>query len=544
MHLTVASSIAYTGVMLKRLEIESLAIIDRATVEFGPGLNVLSGETGAGKSILLDALFLLLGGRGSSEWIRQGSVHLLVSAQWEEVVCSRKIATSGKSTARVDGEVVTLKELAAHTGMHLSLYGQHAAVGLLEAETHRGLLDQCLEDKCLLERYQHAFEQYQERFQRLKALRDRSGQRERQLDLLRYQWEDIEQVRPQMGEQEHLEQELARLSHLETVLGAARQALDTLQEGEINVVSLLQTSLKALSPALRLDPRIEHIREPLQVLTQQTKAIAATLYGIAEEWIEPGLLEKLEKRLTQIQRLQAKYGPTIGDVLDYQNHIHHEWKQLETETEDLETQTTELEAEYQKVIALGQALSEGRSKAAQTLTAQLEDALKKLGMAQASLHFCESPLPKPGPNGLEDIQLLFSANAGEARRPLTAVASGGELSRLLLALSTVLGHTMPTLVFDEIDAGIGGQIALNVAQALAQLAKTHQVIVVTHLAQIAAQADHHFLVEKHTTDDGRTESSIKKLDARQRVQELARMLSGLPSEVALEHAQELVDLRP
>ncbi len=537
--------IGYTAyVKLKRLEVDSLAIIDRLELDLGPGLNVFTGETGAGKSIVMDALSLLLGARGSSEMIRTGAKHLLVMAYWDdETTSSRRIVQNGKSAARLEGEVVSVRELATVVGAKVTIHGQHGATALLDSKSHREYLDAALPQNQLLTDYHRAYQQYSELNTRLERLKLSERERARQLDVLDYQWGEIDKVKPQVGEEATLLAEIERLSHLQDISAAAGEALERLQEGEVNALELLQEAVKTLSSAAKHDPNLEALRQNLREVQDTLKGISSELRSTAEDNAPDSVqLERLEKRMAQIHKLERKYGSSIVEVLQYQNEISQKISELRGDDHDLEHLERTLDEQRQKVLHIGAKLSQARVGVAKQLSHKLEVVIHKLGMPHAKLVFKLNPLEEPSLHGLESIELMFGANKGEAMGSLSSVASGGELSRVMLALSTVLGSQTPTVVFDEVDAGIGGSAASAVAQELAELAKTHQILLVTHLAQIAAKADQHFLVEKQITPEGRTESKVRALSKLEKVEELARMLSGSRSSAALEHARELLKL--
>ena len=529
---------------LTRLEVDSLAIIDHLALELGGGLCAFTGETGAGKSIVIDALGLLLGGRASSEMIRSGRESLLVSAFWDdELVAGRRVTASGRGTARLEGEVVTVRELGARVGERLTLHGQHAAVALLSTRTHREFLDSGI-SKILLERYSAAYTQFTVARDRLERLKMNERERARELDLLEYQFREIADLKPVVGEEEPLEAELERLSNLEEIAAQAAQSLELLQEADYNALSLLQEAVKTLSSVAKVDPSVAALRENLKELVGGIKAVSHELSALSEDSApDPEELERISTRLTGLTKLKNKYGATLGDVLKYGTELETRLLELRGDDADLGDLEANLAQYRAKVLKVGSELSSERANVALELGEKLVEVVRKLGMPHARLEFALTPTSEPSSSGLESVEILFSANPGEGLGPLSSVASGGELSRVMLALSTVLGSSTPTVIFDEVDAGIGGAAAGAVAGQLESLAAQHQVLVVTHLAQIAARADHHYLVEKRVRDDGRTETTVRALSGTERLEELARMLSGAVSKVALEHARELLEGR-
>ena len=530
---------------LVRLEVQSLAIIDHLALELGGGLCAFTGETGAGKSIVIDALGLLLGGRASSELIRSGRESLLVSGFWDdELVAGRRVTSAGRGTARLEGEVVTVRELGARVGERLTLHGQHAAVALLSTRTHREFLDSGI-SKALLERYVTAYTQFTAAKDRLERLKMGERERARELDLLEYQFREIADLKPVAGEEEPLESELERLSNLEEIAAQAAQSLELLQEADYNVLSLLQEAVKTLVNVAKVDASVATLRETLKEVVSSLKGVSHELSAISEDSApDPEELERISNRLTNLTKLKNKYGATLEDVLGYASELETRLLELRGDDADLGDLEVNLARYRAEVLEVGTELSSNRASVALELGEKLAQVVRRLGMPHARLEFALSSLAEPSSSGLESVEILFSANPGENLGPLSSVASGGELSRVMLALSTVLGSSTPTVIFDEVDAGIGGSAANAVAQQLESLAAQHQVLVVTHLAQIAARADHHYLVEKHVRDDGRTETTVRLLSDSERPLELARMLSGAVSKVALEHARELLEGRP
>ena len=529
---------------LTRLEVDSLAIIDHLALELGGGLCAFTGETGAGKSIVIDALGLLLGGRASSELIRSGRESLLVSGFWDdEWVAGRRVTAAGRGTARLEGEVVSVRELGVRVGERLTLHGQHAAVALLNTRTHREFLDANL-SKALLERYTVAYTQFTTARERLERLKLGERERARELDLLEYQFREISDLKPVAGEEEGLESELERLSNLEEIAAQAALSLELLQEADYNALSLLQEAVKALSSVAKVDPSVAALRENLKELASGLKAVSHELTAISEDSApDPEELERISSRLSGLTKLKNKYGATLEDVLSYASELEARLLELRGDDADLGDLEKNLAQYRAEVLEVGTELSGKRTQGALELGHKLLEVVRRLGMPHARLEFALTPLAEPSSSGLESVEILFSANPGENLGPLSSVASGGELSRVMLSLSTVLGSSTPTVIFDEVDAGIGGSAANAVAQQLENLAAQHQVLVVTHQAQIAARADHHYLVEKHVRDDGRTETTVRSLSESERPLELARMLSGVVSKVALEHARELLEGR-
>lgn len=551
---------------LARLEIKNLATISQLCLELGVGFCVFTGETGAGKSIIVDALSLLSGVRANTDLIRHGEAELLISGFWnsahttqhatadtatvdtaetdetdEEVIVSRRVTTQGRSTARLDGEVVSLREVQARMGHLLTIHGQHSSIALLSAAKQRQFLDRRTGD--MLQRYSQAYQTWHKAQHRLTNLQDGQRERARQLDLLRFQISEIEAVAPQENEEDTLKSELTRLSNLHTIAQSAANALELLDEGEVNATGLLTEAVRNLNAGSKYDETSAQLQSELRENLSNLQAVIGELRVTAENSApDTEELTRLEERLADLSKLKYKYGPEIADVLRYAEQAVTELAQLETDEQDLGTLVEETEELWQAVQVAGQALDQARRQAAEPLAAELEHVIQQLGMPHAQLEFVLRPLEQPATYGLSEVSILFNANPGEQLAPLADAASGGELSRVMLALSTVLGTTTPAVVFDEVDAGIGGAAAHAVATQLETLAQHKQVLAVTHLAQIAAKADHHYKVEKEVVD-GRTMSRVRLLSPEERLHEIARMLSGVSSEAALQHAHELLSTR-
>ncbi|ACO46147.2 DNA repair protein RecN [Deinococcus deserti] len=532
---------APVGPALARLEVRNLATIESLDLDFAPGFSVFTGETGAGKSIIVDALGLLLGARANTDLIRTGEDGLLVSGFWQdEDIASRRVTIQGRSTARLDGEVVSLRELQDWAQRRLTIHWQHSAVSLLSAANQRALLDRQVTGE--MQAYQAAYRAWQEARERLETLRTTERERARQLDLLTFQAQEISQVAPQVGEEEPLQADLMRLSNLETIAQGAAGALELLSEAEENATGYLAEAVRALNASARYDETSAQLQLELRTALESVQAIVGELRSVAESSApDPEELARVEGRLGTLSKLRAKYGPTMNDVLEFHAGVEQELALLTRDEQDAGTLDAEVSHLRTVVEQAGRCLDEARSLRAGPLASELVDVIRQLGMPHARLEFLLTPHGEPTAHGLSDVALRFTANPGEDLAALSDVASGGELSRVMLAISTVLGADTPAVVFDEVDAGIGGGAALAVAAQLGRLARERQVFVVTHLAQIAARADHHYKVEK-AVEGGRTVSRVRRLTPDERLEEIARMLSGNTSDAALKHARELLEV--
>ncbi len=518
--------------MLERLEVQNLAVLERVSLEFGPGLTVLTGETGAGKSVLVDALSLLLGEKADG-LMRPGADSLLVTAFFDGKSLSRKVS-QGRSTPRIEGEVVSLKELSDEAAQHLTIHAQHAALTLFSRKAQRRLLDSQLEPG-LLERYQQAYTHFQGILSETERLEAAARERERKLDILRFQTNEIDQARLAPGEDEALLQEAERLRHLETLRERVSAAIAALS-GDGDALGLVTLASREVKAAGRFDAQLEHLGQDLESALDGLRAVSRELEDYLEALeVDPRRLDEVEARLALIEKLGRKYGEGIPAILAFAEAARRELAELEGAEDRLAELHAQKEHAWRALLAAGEQLSVSRAKAADWLSQRASEEIRALGMPAACFKVGLSPLEKPGPEGLEEVQLWFSANPGLPEAPLEKAASGGELSRVMLALSLLTGTEADTVVFDEIDTGVGGEAAWQVAERLARLAIERQVLVVTHLPQIAARAQTHYRVFKNGSS-----VQVQPVQDEERVRELARMLSGSYSEAALGHARELL----
>ncbi len=532
--------------MLLTLELHDFAIIDVLELELSPGLNVLTGETGAGKSIVVDALQLLAGERAEVGMIRGGAEGALIQATFDHrdvQSAARRLNRNGRHTARVNGELVTVGELAERAGALVVVFGQHAAQELQSAQAQRRQLDRLLPAAartCLAD-YRQAFDRASEVQSRLNVLYEAERERSRRLDTLEFQIAEIDAVGPSVDEQEELRSELTTLQHAERLLNSGAAALAALEGHEPSAVSLTADALRELEQAGRYSQPLAQLAKDLKEALGALSAVSSEVEAfLADFEADPQRLDAVQGRLAALEALVRKYGPDLEAVLAYRDSAEREREELQgadAEIGQLEAEAADLEA---RLTELSSQLSAARQAAAGTLAAAVLPLLHQLGMPQARFEVQVTPTAKRQRHGADQVTFLFSANAGEASQPVSAVASGGELSRIMLALNLVTGSDVPTLAFDEVDAGVGGATANHVARLLAQLAEEHQVLVVTHLAQVAAFAGAHFVVEKRQAA-GRTVTAVRRVQESERPEELARMLSGTVTEVSLQHARELLE---
>lgn len=536
---------AYNRAVLRRLELRDFAIVDELGLDLAPGLNVLSGETGAGKSIVIDALELLAGARADAGLVRSGKQSALVQGEFdggEFSTASRRLAVNGRHGARLDGEVVTVGELAERCGERIAVFAQHGALELQTPASQRAQLDRLLSAEGSA-----ALAHYRERFHRLAEVEELLGEveraqreRARRLDVLAFEVQEIEAVGPKVGEDERLAGELESLRHADRILRGVAAALEALTGEEASATALASDALQELRAAQRHAGTLTPLAEDLDAALTGLTAVAAELEAFVQGFdADPARLDDVQSRLAALDNLKRKYGDDLGAVLAYLQAAREERSKLESLDEDEAALRAEAESLRAQLAETGRLLTAARTAAKQELERKVAPLLGRLGMPDASLSVSMTVAARPTAAGLDDVVFRFSANPGEPPGPLAQIASGGELSRLMLALHLVTGAEQQTLAFDEIDAGVGGRAARDVGALLAALAAGRQVLVVTHLAQVAAFADRHFVVSK-AAQGGRTITSVRALDEADRPRELARMLSGSVTDASLAHAGELL----
>jgi DNA repair protein RecN (Recombination protein N) len=562
--------------MLHEIHIQNYAVIDNLTVEFCPGLNLLSGETGSGKSILVDALGLALGGRASPDVIRTGQERATVTAvfraekrppwaSWleeyglagnDELILRREIQASGKSRLLVNDQPVTLAAVKTLASCLVEVHGQNEQVALFEREAQLDLLDQFADTEEALQQVGELFSRRRELEREEENLGQNEQERLRAIDLLSFQIQELERAAVEPGEDTRLDEGKRILSNLERIRAAAAGAYSLLYEEEGAACSRVAATQRALEELRRYDAAIEPYLEPLTSARATLEDLAYFLRDyLGRLEANPQRLEEIEDRLALLDRLKRKYGKTLEEILAYRERACQQLAKLEHADERREEVRRELEkvaGDYQKAA---EALSRERREAARKLQRLLREELAQLGMekTRVEIHFGSAPEGRGGPKGVDEVEFRISPNPGEELRPLEKIASGGELSRLMLALKTVVGRARaggavrathraaPTFIFDEVDSGIGGRVAECVGQRLKHLARDAQVLCVTHLAQIACFAEHHYYVEK-LPHAGRSVTTVKYLASeKERAAELARMLSGSQiTDAVLKHATAML----
>ena len=566
--------------MLTELRIHNFAIIDKLDLRFGPGLVILTGETGAGKSIILDAVVMLLGGKADTTFVRTESdaafvegvfqlkgsekeaVHEVLNREElmddpDYVVLMREVRKEGRSVARVNGRTVNVSLLKELGGLLIDIHGQAEHLSLLDSRAHLGLLDRYAEISRPLSDYRQSYHNLQNLRRELSELRKAQADADRKIDMLTYQAEEIESARLKPNEDEELRKERDRLANAESLAQNAQEALAILEEGspEMPAASdLIGQAAQALEALAKIDSAQSEMANQAEILLDTISDITHTLRNYLEEIeFNPKRLDEVEERLDLIHSLKRKYGGSIQSALAYGADAR---KQLETisgaadRIDELELQEAKL---LNQLAKQGTALSEKRKSAAEKMARGIEAELNDLKMSAAKfgVDFQTRPDPNGLPladgsriafdhNGYDRIEFLIAPNPGEGLKPLAKIASGGETSRLMLGLKNVLATAdeVPSLIFDEIDQGIGGRVGLTVGFKLWNLSRLHQVFCVTHLPQLAAFGDEHYQVQK-LVNDKRTLTRVERLDGEPRLLELAQML-GEVSEGTLRSAHELL----
>jgi DNA repair protein RecN (Recombination protein N) len=538
--------------VLRELHIGGLGVIEDLDLELHPGLNVLTGETGAGKTMVTVGLALALGARAGSALVRDGSSAARVQARFDapegaeewlddgELLLARTVSADGKSTGRIGGQLATASSLAAVGTALVEVHGQHQAQRLLAPAAQTAFLDRFAGDAHLLAlaAYLETFDRWHATRVALAELTEASRGREREIDLLGYQVREIEAISPHPGETEALESEQARLAHVERLLEQAAVAEDALA-GETSLADGMGVVASALEDAARHDGAADELARRAAGLAAEIAELARDTRSYRESLApDPARLQQVRERLSALGGLRRKYGSTEDDVLTFLAATSARLDALATADERLDELAAEAEVLSDSLRERGAVLTSGRTAAAPTLAHAVERELHELGMPGAAVEVVLVATPDPGSTGYERVELGLSAAPGQRVAPLAKAASGGELSRTMLACRSVLADLddIPTLVFDEVDAGIGGEAGLAVGRRLASLAQGRQVLVVTHLPQIACFADRHIFVDKQAGT-----ATARVLDDDERIRELSRMLAGLTgSDGAITHAEELL----
>ena len=552
--------------MLSSLQIENVAVIQKANVHFEKGLNVLTGETGAGKSILIDSINAILGNRASKDLVRTGAAKAVIRAAFEDVppavldslekagyersealLLSREITAEGKSTCRINGMPATAAVLRELCGGLININGQHDSVGLLNPARHEGILDAYAQNSAEYQAYYAIYRELVGVKKTLDAMITDEGEKQRRIDLLSYQVQEIDDAALTAGEEQTLESRRKVLANASTIRDRIAQCYALLSGGDEapGAVDLLGEASNAVDAAAQLDGELSAGAGQLLDLYYTAKDVAADLIGRLDAYdTNDAELDEIEQRIDLIYKLRRKYGDTVEDILAFGERARQELEMIQSSQERVEHLQKEQRRLYTLAREKAELLTQTRLKAFEELNKRISDTLDFLNMpgVRMTLRHTRGPLAS---HGQDSIEFYISTNPGEAPKPLAKIASGGELSRITLAIKNAMADkdAVPTVIYDEIDSGVSGKAASRIGEVLRQSAEGHQILCITHTAQIAALADCHLLIQKNITNE-RTYTEIHPLDENGRVEALARLISGdHVTELSRANAREMLQER-
>ena len=553
--------------MLQTLSIKQFAIIDELEVHFGEGLTVLSGETGAGKSIIIDAIGQLIGMRASSNYVRHGEKKSIIEGIFDIdeskeaisilrdlsididedfLLVKREIFSSGKSMCRVNNQIVTLQDLRKIMQELLDIHGQHETQSLLKQKYHLQLLDNYAEDtyKSLLDDYVSTFDQYKAKKKELEDLETADQALLQRLDLLKFQYEELQEAQLTDGEVSQLETDIKRIQNSENLSLALSNAHLTLTDEHAITDRLYELSNQLQSISDILPDKYDRLKEDVDQFYYTLDDAKHQLYDeLTNTEFDEQYLNELEARMNVLNSLKRKYGKDISELIVYQDKLDNEINKIENYEESTSQLREEIESLYDKVFKLGKKLSQERRVVAQLLRDNIVEEIQNLQMKDANLEISFKPLDTPNREGIEFVEFLISPNKGEPLKSLNKIASGGELSRIMLALKTIFVKTrgQTAILFDEVDSGVSGQAAQKMAQKMKDLAQHIQVICISHLPQVATMSDQHLFISK-ASKDNRTTTHVKELTGEERIDEVARMISGASvTELTRQNAKEMIE---
>lgn len=553
--------------MLQTLSIKQFAIIDELEVNFGDGLTVLSGETGAGKSIIIDAIGQLIGMRASSNYVRHGEkkaviegifdidnskeaisiLHdLSIDIDEDFLLVKREIFSSGKSICRVNNQTVTLQDLRKLMQELLDIHGQHETQTLLKQKYHLHLLDNYAENtyKSLLESYVDTFDKYSAKKKELADLESADQALLQRLDLLKFQYEELQEANLIENEVPQLESDIKRIQNSESLSLALNNAHVTLTDEHAITDRLYELSNQLQSISEILPDKYDELKEDVDQFYYTLEDAKHQLYDdLTNTEFDEQYLNELESRMNLLNSLKRKYGKDVNELIMYQDKMADEINKIENYEESTAQLRQEIDDLYKNVMELGEKLSQERRNVAQTLRNHIVDEIQNLQMNDANLEISFKPLDKPNREGIEFVEFLISPNKGEPLKSLNKIASGGELSRIMLALKTIFVKTrgQTAILFDEVDSGVSGKAAQKMAEKMKGLAEHIQVICISHLPQVASMSDHHLFISKNSNDE-RTTTQVKELTGEERIDEVARMISGATvTELTRQNAKEMIE---
>ena len=552
--------------MLSSLQIENVAVIQKAEVHFEPGLNVLTGETGAGKSILIDSINAILGNRTSKDLVRTGAAKAVIRAAFEQVppavldkleqsgyersealLLSREITAEGKSSCRINGMPATAAVLRELCGGLININGQHDSVGLLNPAHHLGILDDYAQNRTVFQEYYALYRELVRVKRELDALITDEAEKQRKIDLLQYQVQEIEDAGLTAGEEQALENRRKVLSNASAIRDRLAQSYALLSGSDdaAGAVDLLGEASNAVDAAAQLDPALTAAAGQLLDLYYNAKDVAADLIGRLDTYdTNDAELDEVEQRLDLLYRLKRKYGSTVEDVIAFGQKAREELDNIQHSQQRYDALQAEKLRLYTKAREKAEVLTQTRLKAFEELNTRISGTLDFLNMpgVRMTLRHTRGPLAS---YGQDSVEFYISTNPGEAPKPLAKIASGGELSRITLAIKNAMADkdAVPTVIYDEIDSGVSGKAAGRIGEVLRQSAQGHQILCITHTAQIAALADCHLLIQKNVSNE-RTYTEIHPLDENGRVEALARLISGdHVTELSRANAREMLQER-
>ncbi|MEE0792539.1 MAG: DNA repair protein RecN [Faecalibacterium prausnitzii] len=552
--------------MLSSLQIENVAVIQKAEVHFEPGLNVLTGETGAGKSILIDSINAILGNRTSKDLVRTGAAKAVIRAAFEQVppavldkleqsgyersealLLSREITAEGKSSCRINGMPATAAVLRELCGGLININGQHDSVGLLNPAHHLGILDDYAQNRTVFQEYYALYRELVRVKRELDALITDEAEKQRKIDLLQYQVQEIEDAGLTAGEEQTLENRRKVLSNASAIRDRLAQSYALLSGSDdaAGAVDLLGEASNAVDAAAQLDPALTAAAGQLLDLYYNAKDVAADLIGQLDTYdTNDAELDEVEQRLDLLYRLKRKYGSTVEDVIAFGQKAREELDNIQHSQQRYDALQAEKLRLYTKAREKAEVLTQTRLKAFEELNTRISGTLDFLNMpgVRMTLRHTRGPLAS---HGQDSVEFYISTNPGEAPKPLAKIASGGELSRITLAIKNAMADkdAVPTVIYDEIDSGVSGKAAGRIGEVLRQSAQGHQILCITHTAQIAALADCHLLIQKNVSNE-RTYTEIHPLDENGRVEALARLISGdHVTELSRANAREMLQER-
>ncbi|EMC0299652.1 DNA repair protein RecN [Staphylococcus pseudintermedius] len=553
--------------MLQSLSIKQFAIIDTLDIQFSDGLTVLSGETGAGKSIIIDAIGQLIGMRASSEFVRHGEKKAIIEGIFDIddakdairqletlgidinedfLIVKREIFSSGKSICRINNQTVTLQDLRQVMQSLLDIHGQHETQSLLKQKYHVELLDRYADGEYIkeLQQYAQSYEQHQEKIKELEALESTDQALLQRLDLMKFQYDELKEAQLKEGEIEQLEIDIKRIQNSENLSLALNAAYVTLTD-EHAITDRLYTLSSELQNVNQILPEtFEKLKEEVDQFYYTLEDAKHQIYEeINQTEFDEQYLNELESRMNLLNNLKRKYGKDISDLMIYQEKIADEINKIENYEESTSKLREEIQQLSQQVQEDGEKLTKARKIVARQLRDRIVNEIQYLQMKDANLEISFKPYETPQKDGLERIEFLISPNKGEPLKSLNKIASGGELSRIMLALKSIFvrAHGQTAILFDEVDSGVSGQAAQKMAEKMKDIASVIQVICISHLPQVASMSDHHLYISKHEKDD-RTTTTVLELTGDARIDEIARMISGATvTELTRENAKEMIE---